>query len=421
MLNFSFFDYKTKKGLSIGVIHFVYNRYIMTDKLFTYSTFLEDKRFVQWRLSREEESDKYWLSFIKENPELEEEFNKAIRVCDKIRINEKIFADTDSLYQHILQSISTHRTNKQKRKHIIYYLSSAAAVALLLIIGTLYIVNKNTVSTLNEEIIGKTLPEEHVTLMAGGKIITLNQDAKVRLDDKQMSYTDSSNTTKSIEVDDVQINKLIVPNGKRSSIVLTDGSEIWINSGTELTFPSTFNKKTREIDVEGEIYINVAKSNEKPFIVHTPELDIKVYGTSFNVSAYKNDNEASVVLVSGSVEINTHNNSVRMLPNEMAKLKDGDLSKNTVDVSLYTSWVDGVFIFDGTPTSEVLKKVGRYYNISFDGATSLPDKKITGKLFLSENIDDVLSSISLLTSTEYRREENVIKLLKNERRNKPME
>ncbi|HHV84921.1 MAG TPA: DUF4974 domain-containing protein, partial [Petrimonas sp.] len=66
-------------------------------------------------------------------------------------------------------------------------------------------------------------------------------------------------------------------------------------------------------------------------------------------------------------------------------------------------------------------KVGRYYNISFDGATSLPDKKITGKLFLSENIDDVLSSISLLTSTEYKREENVIKLLKNERRNKPME
>ena len=393
----------------------------MTDKPFTYSSFLEDKKFVQWRLSREEESDKYWLSFIKENPELEEEFNKAIRICDKIRINEKIFTDTDSLYQHILQSISTHHTNKQKRKHIIYYLSSAVAIALLLIISTVYIFNKNTVSTLNEEIIGKTLSEEHITLVAGGKIITLNQDAKVRLDNGQMSYTDSSNTTKSIEVDDVQINKLIVPNGKRSSIVLTDGSEIWINSGTELTFPSTFNKKTREIDVKGEIYINVAKSNEQPFIVHTPEFNIKVYGTSFNVSAYKNDNETSVVLVSGSVEINTHNNSVRMLPNEMVKLKNGDLSKNTVDVSLYTSWVDGVFIFDGTPTSEVLKKVGRYYNISFDGTTNLPDKKITGKLFLSENIDDVLSSISLLTSTEYKREENVIKLLKNERRNKPME
>ena len=103
-----------------------------------------------------------------------------------------------------------------------------------------------------------------------------------------------------------------------------------------------------------------------------------------------------------------------MHPNEMAKLKNGKLSTNTVDTSLYTSWVKGIFIFDGTPTPEMLKKVGRYYNISFDGATSLPDKKITGKLFLSENIDEVLSSISLLTSTEYKREGNVIKLINKE-------
>lgn len=393
----------------------------MKDNLFTYSSFLENKAFVQWRLLRDEESEKHWYTFIEENPELEEEFNKAIGICDSIRINEKIFTNTDFLYQCILQSISTHRKNKQKR-NVLYSLSVAAAVALLFIISTLFLFNKETTTTLNEKIIGTTLPDEHITLMAGGKAITLNQDAKVRLDNGKMSYTDSLNTTKSIEVDDVQTNKLVVPNGKRSSVVLADGSEIWINSGTELTFPSTFNKKTREIYVEGEIYINVAESNEHPFVVHTPEFAIKVYGTSFNVSAYKNDHEASVVLVSGSIEINTRDNSsVRMLPNEMAKLKNGDLSKNTVDVSLYTSWVNGIFIFDGTPTSEMLKKVGRYYNISFDGATSLPDKKITGKLFLSENIDDVLSSISLLTSTEYKREENVIKLMKNERGNKPME
>ncbi|MEA5045865.1 MAG: FecR family protein, partial [Petrimonas sp.] len=319
----------------------------MTDKLFTCSTFLEDKKFVQWRLLREEELDKYWLSFIKENPELEEEFNKAIRICDKIRINEKNFADTYSLYQRILQSISIHRTNKQKRKNIIYFLSAAAAVMLLLIISTVYILNKNTVSTLNEEIIGKTLPDEHVTLMTGGKIVTLNQDAKVRLDNRQISYTDSSNTTKSIEVDNVQINKLIVPNGKRSSITLIDGSEIWINSGTEVTFPSAFNKKTREIYVEGEIYINVAKSNGRPFIVHTPNLEIQVFGTRFNVSAYNSEQTASIVLVNGKVQVKSAGNKqITMNPNEMVELLEGSMTKKNVDVSLYTSWVNGVFIFN---------------------------------------------------------------------------
>ena len=104
-----------------------------------------------------------------------------------------------------------------------------------------------------------------------------------------------------------------------------------------------------------------------------------------------------------------------MHPNEMTRLRNGDLSTETVDVSQYTSWVDGIFIFDGTPTSEMLKKVGRYYNLSFEGTTNLPDKKITGKLFLSENIDEVLASISLLTATEYKREENTIKLIRKDR------
>ena len=95
----------------------------------------------------------------------------------------------------------------------------------------------------------------------------------------------------------------------------------------------------------------------------------------------------------------------------MMKINDGNISKQEIDVSLYTSWIKGVFIFDGTPISEVLKKVGRYYNISFSGIADIPDKKITGKLYLSENIDDVLSSISLLTSTTYKRENSIIKLI----------
>ena len=88
----------------------------MKDNLFTYSSFLENKAFVQWRISREEESEKYWLAFIKENPELKGEFNKAIEICENIRINEKIFSDTDFLYQRILQSISTHRKMMQIHK-----------------------------------------------------------------------------------------------------------------------------------------------------------------------------------------------------------------------------------------------------------------------------------------------------------------
>ncbi len=391
------------------------NRRKMTNKLVTYSSFLENKQFVQWRLLREEEAEKYWLGFIKENPELEDEFNKAIGICDQIRINERLFTDTDVLYRRILKSIALHRKKKQRSKVVLYSLSAAASIALLFIY-TLRLFTPHAPSVPNEETIGKTLPDQHITLVTGGKTIALDQNANIQLSNGQISYVDNVSTAQSIEIDDAQTNRLIVPNGKRSSIVLADGSEIRINSGSQLTFPSSFNQKTREIYAEGEIYLHVAASDKQPFIVHTPKFAVKVYGTCFNVSAYRDDPESSVVLVSGCVEINTGNHpSVKMLPNEMTRLRNGDLSTETVDVSQYTSWVDGIFIFDGTPTSEMLKKVGRYYNLSFEGTTNLPDKKITGKLFLSENIDEVLASISLLTATEYKTEEYTIKLIRKDR------
>ena len=345
----------------------------MTSQLLTYSDFLENREFIQWRLERTHEQNEYWFAFIKENPDLQKEFEKAIEIFEKVKINERDFSDTDLLYQKIRQSISNHR---KTRRRIVYYLSTAAAVALLLIVGTLFFNKESMPSDITtEQIIGKTLPGEDVQLLIGGDVITLNQDSEIEHADGQMTYTDSTNTKKTIRTDDVQMNKLIVPNGKRSSLILADGSKIWVNSGTEVEFPSKFDKKTREIYVNGEIYIDVTESKKQPFIVHTSTFDVEVFGTSFNVSAYGDDEETSVVLVEGSVKVNTPDNSVKMRPNEMMKINDGNISKQEIDVSLYTSWIKGVFIFDGTPISEVLKKVGRYYNISFSGIADIPNKK----------------------------------------------
>lgn len=382
----------------------------MTSEILFYSDFLENREFIQWRLERTTQQDDYWSSFIKENPSLVEEFEKAISIFEKLRINEHDFTDTDLLYQKIQLSISNHR---KKKYRIVNYLS-VAAVALLLIVGT-FLINKESMATTatNEQIIGETHPSEDVLLLVGGDVITLNQNSEVEQVDGQMTYTDSTDTKKIIKTDDVQMNKLIVPNGKRSSLILADGSKVWINSGTELEFPSKFNNDTRDIYVNGEIYIDVHQSTKQPFIVHTATFDVEVFGTSFNVSAYDDDDETSVVLVEGSVKLNSQGNSVKMRPNEMARFRAGSFSKQEIDVSLYTSWIKGVFIFDGTPIAEVLKKVGRYYNISFSELQNISDKKITGKLYLSENIDDVLSSISTLTSTTYKREDNIIKLINN--------
>ncbi len=372
--------------------------------------FLENKEFIKWRLMRTPELERYWASFIEENPNLKEEFDRAIEIFDKILINKKTFTGTDPLYNRIIESVANER---RKNKRIVYFISSVAAAAAIL----LFIINfplfwktDNTEIVSNSIIIGKTLPDQEVKLIAGGKELKLNQNVTVQLKDGLISYTDSANIEKTVEVNNIQTNKLIVPDGKRSFLILADGSKVWINSGTELEFPTKFSGKSRNIRVVGEIYLDVAQSSQQPFIVHTSNLDVQVYGTRFNVSAYDSDLTSSVVLVNGKVQVKTKDNqSVMMNPDEMVEFREGSMYTKKVDVSLFTSWVEGVFIFNRTPVAELFKKVGRYYNVSFDNVES--DKKITGKLFLAENLSDVLSSISLLTEKTYVIENNIIKVI----------
>ena len=372
--------------------------------------FLENKEFIQWRLTRTPELEHYWISFIQEHPDLKKEFEKAIEIFDRIVINKKTFTDTDILYERIIRSVLK---KNEKKKRIIYYVSSVAAIAALLFITTFHFVWKenNPKATITAEIIGKTLPEQEVKLIAGGKELKLTQNVTVQLKDGQILYTDSTDTEKRVEVNNLQTNKLIVPDGKRSFLILADGSKVWINSGTELEFPTKFSGKTRDIKVVGEIYLDVAESARQPFIVHTSNLEIQVFGTRFNVSAYNSEQASSVVLGNGKVQVKTKDNqSIMMNPNEIVELREGNMNKKNVDVSLYTSWVDGIFIFNRTPAPELFKKVGRYYNVSFENIES--DKRITGKLYLSDNLNDVLSSISLLTGKKYIVEDNIIKVIK---------
>ena len=382
----------------------------MIESRFKYNPyFLENKKFILWRLTRTPELEDFWTSFIHENPGLEKEFQEAIQVFDSITINKKRFKDTDILYERIIESAFY---NKQKKKRFLYSISSAAAIALLLLVTTFYFIKKDDSSkeAITAEVIGKALPEKEVMLLAGEKEIILNQNVTVQLNNGQIFYTDSTNTKKIVEANNIPTSKLIVPEGKRSFLVLADGSKVWINSGTELEFPTEFSGKTREIKVDGEIYIDVTRSDKQPFIVHTSDLDVQVFGTRFNVSAYTSDKTSSVVLVNGEVEVKTREDkSIRMSPNEMVEFRDGSVNKKNVDVSLYTSWVEGVFIFDRTPASELFKKVGRYYNVSFENIES--DKRITGKLYLSENFEDVLSSISLLTGKKYTIENSIISVI----------
>lgn len=204
----------------------------------------------------------------------------------------------------------------------------------------------------------------------------------------------------------IQYNTLIVPYGRRAKISLEDGTEVWLNAGSRMVYPVAFNGKSREVFLEGEAYFDVAQHADQPFFVFTNELKTSVLGTAFNISAYADDAEQTVVLVQGSVKVNANAGDAEQLltPGYKAgySVSGRSISKEHVNVLAYTAWKDGRLMFTRAPLQDILKKLSRYFNILITTETS-SQSTFSGDLDLADDISTVLDAVSVSTGLKYER------------------
>lgn len=376
--------------------------------------FLLEDKFIEWRLLQTEELDSYWEAFRNNNPELSNDIDVAIKEFEVVRLNNKRLHLTDK--QDIINNIFRKGKIRKRLKIFIQASSSIAAIAIIGLFIALLTNSNNDLKQTNT-IVGLTLPEEEVYIISNeNKTKIVNNSSLELTTDNKAIVTNDTGDKEEVSLATASMNRIVVPFGKRSTITLVDGSKVWLNSGTQLDFPTTFTGSTREINVNGEIYIEVKENKDIPFIVNTNNMSIKVYGTSFNVTAYEEDDINRVVLVNGSVGLSVlgQKNEVILKPSEKADLIATDIIKETVNTSEYISWINDVLEFNETPISEILKRVGRYYNVQFENMPeiSLNKQTCSGKLFLSNNLDSVMTAISSISSTEYTRNNNIIQINK---------
>ena len=203
----------------------------------------------------------------------------------------------------------------------------------------------------------------------------------------------------------VEYNELLVPRGGEYDIVLEDGTRVWMNSDSELRYPSRFEGGERRVSVTGEAYFQVAKDESLPFIVEAGGAAVRVTGTEFNVMAYPDDGRVETTLVSGGVDVEANGQTRRVAPGSQAVYDKatGGLAVRAVDLALYTSWKDGLFEFRDMPLGAVARQLERWYDVEILFADpAVADIRFTGAVKKMKPLAFILDIIQGTRSVDYR-------------------
>lgn len=210
--------------------------------------------------------------------------------------------------------------------------------------------------------------------------------------------------------EDMGSQNLYVPAGQRAELTLPDGSKVWLNSRTRLTYPLTF-AKTREVELDGEAYFTVARNEGRNFVVKTQGMEVRVLGTEFNVKAYAGIGEMQVDLLKGSVELGGNalgGISCRMLPKERIRIAGGKLEKSRIDDYDYFKWTEGLICFHEEPVSSIIKKLELYYNIHIVvNKKDFLNELYSGKFRTEDGVEQVLRILQLEHDFTYERDSDL--------------
>ena len=217
-------------------------------------------------------------------------------------------------------------------------------------------------------------------------------------DGKQLVYHEQENGKR------IQWHTLSVPRGGEYKLVLADGTRVWLNSQTRLVYPTCFVGSERVIELDGEAYFQVARDTTMPFVVRVGKNAVRVYGTSFNVSAYREDANMITTLETGSVGLWVGEKEYRLVPGDQADVTvaTGTVVKYRVNADAYCSWRNGTFIFEEERLESILNRLSRWYNVDiFYQNESIKDLHFTGDLGRYEDFMEVLKLIGLTTNVEF--------------------
>lgn len=305
---------------------------------------------------------------------------------------------------------------KQNIIPIIYRrIAVAACVVFLLGIGTYFFVSyhktgiKNQASEIVSHDVAPPVNNKASLTLGNGKTIILDSTGigslvtegianANKISDAKLVYT--ANPTTNIEYHTLQVPK----GSKPMQLQLADGSRVWLNTASSITFPNVFTGNKRNVSITGEAYFEVAHNAAKPFIVKVNDMKVEVLGTHFNINSYSDGDYIKTTLLEGKIKIDNNNSSNKFLyPGQQAQLnKAGNLRIiNHVDINEVMAWKEGNFLFDNYDIYEVMKQLQRWYDVDVEYQTQNIHQHFEGILSRNVSLSKVLEMLEKSSNIKF--------------------
>jgi len=309
----------------------------------------------------------------------------------------------------LLSKINAPTVIPRKHSQMWRWVATTAAL-FILALGTWFMIQyqKQTSQPIASRNIIEPGRNKATLTLANGKTISLSSAQTGILTGKDIRY---SNGQAIAGTGDTEAYKgmlsLQTPRGGTYKITLPDGTEVWLNADSKITYPSKFEGDARVVRLEGEAYFHVQTTydqlNQKiPFRVITDQQEIEVLGTQFNVNAYSEEPSVKTTLLEGRVAIRNQQGRVLLLPQQQAVTTTTHNHIQKVNVDNYVAWRDGKFSFDGKTFKEIMDEIARWYDLKIVYENGIPDEELTGDAYRNQNIHFVIKLLEKVAQVNYK-------------------
>jgi len=369
---------------------------------------------------QEEDELMQWVEEARENSELKDYMQKLWNGYQPGTDFNQV--DWETMYQNIMQKEKVYSIAPKRRSFAWTRVAAAVAFLMVLSIGGYFLLRPGKqeapIATVAHDVKPPKINKATITLAGGqmiildsagnGTLATQNNISIIKKEDGEITYIGSPGSSPSAEVG---YNTLTNPKGSKViSLALSDGSKVWLNAESSLTYPTAFSGKERKVQVTGEAYFEVRHDPAKPFIVSNGAVQVQVLGTHFNVNAYSDEEDIKVTLLEGSVKVSNGRTSGLLKPGQQAVITDYSqlTTHNDVDLDAMMAWKNGYFNFDREPVTGIMKELSRWYDAEVVYEGPKPEDLFSGIINRDNNVSQVLKMLEQTKRVHFRIEDHKV-------------